>query len=62
MENNKELEDKVVIVTGGTMGIGFGMATRLAKYGAKVVITSRHSDTGEEALGRLQGAGGLRRR
>ena len=33
MGNNKELEDKVVIITGGTMGIGFGMATRLAKYG-----------------------------
>ena len=43
-----------MIVTGGTMGIGFGMATRLAKYGAQVVITSRHSDTGEEALGRLR--------
>ena len=54
MANNKELEGKVVIVTGGTMGIGFGMATRLAKYGAKVVITSRHSDTGEEALSRLK--------
>jgi len=54
MANNKELEDKVVIVTGGSMGIGFGMATRLAKYGAKVVITSRNSDTGEEALTRLK--------
>ncbi|MDP6675410.1 MAG: SDR family NAD(P)-dependent oxidoreductase, partial [Gammaproteobacteria bacterium] len=58
MTNNKELEGKVVIVTGGTMGIGFGMATRLAKYGAKVVITSRHSDTGEEALARLRTAAG----
>ncbi|MGI9330563.1 MAG: SDR family oxidoreductase [Gammaproteobacteria bacterium] len=58
MENNKELDQKVVIVTGGTMGIGFGMATRLAKYGAKVVITSRNADTGEEALGRLVKAAG----
>ena len=54
MEGGKELEGKVVIVTGGTMGIGFGMATRLAKYGAKVVITSRNSDTGEAALVRLR--------
>ena len=54
MANNRELDGKVVIVTGGTMGIGFGMATRLAKYGAKVVITSRHSDTGEAALARLR--------
>jgi A-factor type gamma-butyrolactone 1'-reductase (1S-forming) len=53
MANNKELDDKVVIITGGTMGIGFGMATRLAKYGAKVVISSRNSDHGEQALARL---------
>jgi NAD(P)-dependent dehydrogenase (short-subunit alcohol dehydrogenase family) len=58
MNNGKELDGKVVIVTGGTMGIGFGMATRLAKYGAKVVITSRNSDTGEEALSRLREAAG----
>ncbi|MEC9375739.1 MAG: SDR family oxidoreductase [Pseudomonadota bacterium] len=53
MANKNELDGKVVIITGGTMGIGFGMATRLAQYGAKVVITSRNSDTGEEALDRL---------
>jgi NAD(P)-dependent dehydrogenase (short-subunit alcohol dehydrogenase family) len=56
MANAKELDGKVVIVTGGTMGIGFGMATRLAKYGARVVITSRNSDTGEAALTRLREA------
>ena len=58
MSGNKELDGKVVIVTGGTMGIGFGMATRLAKYGAKVVITSRNADSGEEALARLKTASG----
>jgi len=58
MKNGQELDGKVVIVTGGTMGIGFGMATRLAKYGARIVITSRHSDTGEEALDRLRDAAG----
>lgn len=55
---SKELDGKVVIVTGGTMGIGFGMATRLAKHGAKVVITSRNPDTGELALRRLVEAAG----
>lgn len=34
MTNTGELDGKVVIVTGGTMGIGFGMATRLAQHGA----------------------------
>lgn len=33
--------DKVVIVTGGSRGIGAGIARRFAKEGAKVVITSR---------------------
>lgn len=58
MMNNKELSGKVVIVTGGTMGIGFGMATRLAKHGARVVITSRNSDSGAAALTRLREAAG----
>ncbi len=50
MKQQGELDGKVVIVTGGTMGIGLGMATRLAKHGARVIITSRHSDAGAEAL------------
>ena len=54
MNKSQELAGKVVIITGGTMGIGFGMATRLAKYGARVVITSRNADTGELALTRLR--------
>jgi len=58
MGNGKELDGKVVIITGGTMGIGFGMATRLAKYGAKLIITSRNADSGEEALARLRGESG----
>jgi NAD(P)-dependent dehydrogenase (short-subunit alcohol dehydrogenase family) len=55
---DRELAGKVVIVTGGTMGIGFGMATRLARHGARVVITSRHADTGVAALDRLRAAAG----
>ena len=58
MADSSELDDKVVIVTGGTMGIGFGMATRLAKYGARVVITSRNAATGAAALERLREAVG----
>jgi len=58
MINSTELDGKVVIITGGTMGIGFGMATRLAKYGARIVITSRNSDTGEVALERLRKSAG----
>ncbi|QBO36819.1 glucose 1-dehydrogenase [Periweissella cryptocerci] len=44
------LEGKVAIVTGGTLGIGLGVAQEFVKQGAKVVITGRRQAVGEEAL------------
>jgi len=35
---------KVVIVTGGTKGLGHGIAFKFAAAGAKVVVTSRHQN------------------
>ncbi|MGJ9457837.1 SDR family NAD(P)-dependent oxidoreductase [Oceanobacillus sp. CF4.6] len=35
------LENKVALVTGGSKGIGFGMAAALGEYGASVTIASR---------------------
>ena len=40
-----ELKDKVVIITGGGRGIGFGLSTAFAKSGAKLVITGRTEAT-----------------
>ena len=39
------LKDKVVIITGGGRGIGFGLSTAFAKAGAKLVITGRTEST-----------------
>lgn len=49
-----KLEGKIAVVTGGSVGIGFGIAKRLASEGAKVVITGRRQeelDRAVEALG-----------
>ncbi|CAL9653199.1 glucose 1-dehydrogenase [Streptomyces sp. enrichment culture] len=42
------LQDKVVIVTGGSGGLGAAMAACLVRDGAKVVITGRDSEAGEK--------------
>ena len=40
-----KLDGKVVIITGGGRGIGFGLSTAFAKAGAKLVITGRTEST-----------------
>ena len=43
------ISGRSVLVTGGTKGIGKGIAAGFANAGAQVMITGRHRDTGERA-------------
>lgn len=52
-----KMENKVVLITGGGKGIGFGIATAFAKEGASLVITGRTLSRLEDAQKRLEACG-----
>jgi A-factor type gamma-butyrolactone 1'-reductase (1S-forming) len=54
----KRLQDKVVLVTGGSSGLGAAAARLLASEGAKIAIAARRRDKGEEVLRQIDAAGG----
>ncbi len=52
------LKDKVILVTGGTSGIGEGCSRHFASLGARVVIASNQEDRGPALAEELRAAGG----
>jgi NAD(P)-dependent dehydrogenase (short-subunit alcohol dehydrogenase family) len=58
MNNNNSFEDKVVLVTGGTSGIGKTTAIEFARAGAKVVVSGRREKEGAEVVRQIKKLGG----
>jgi NAD(P)-dependent dehydrogenase (short-subunit alcohol dehydrogenase family) len=54
----KTINNKVALVTGATSGIGKETALKLARLGAKVVITGRRNEVGNEVVQEIIAQGG----
>lgn len=52
------LEDQVVLVSGGTQGLGAAIAAAAARNGAAVVVTGRRREAGESVAARIEADGG----
>jgi glucose 1-dehydrogenase len=51
------LQDKVIVITGSTRGLGLAIARACADEGAQVVVSSRSAEAVERAVNELRAAG-----
>ena len=58
MKNLFNIENKVVVITGGTGVLGRAIATHLADEGAKVVVLGRKAEVGEALVAEIKSNGG----
>ncbi|MCX7619187.1 SDR family NAD(P)-dependent oxidoreductase, partial [Tepidiforma sp.] len=52
------LKDKIILVNGGSRGIGEAMAREFARLGATVIVSSRRQDGVDAVAGAIRDAGG----
>ncbi|EDV21225.1 Dehydrogenase/reductase SDR family member 4 [Trichoplax sp. H2] len=57
MALRKRFENKVVVITGSTEGIGFATAQRIAAEGGSVSVSSRHQEKVDKAIQLLRDQG-----
>jgi NAD(P)-dependent dehydrogenase (short-subunit alcohol dehydrogenase family) len=55
---DQSFSDKVVLITGGTAGIGRATAVAFARRGARVVVSGRRETEGKESVALVEKAGG----
>ncbi len=53
----QNIEDKTAFITGGSKGIGYGIAEALMQHGMQVAITSRSQKAADEAAEKLNKSG-----
>ena len=56
--SNNSFADKVVLITGGTAGIGRATAVAFARHGARVVVSGRREAEGKESVAFVEKVGG----
>jgi 3-oxoacyl-[acyl-carrier protein] reductase len=49
------LENKIIVITGGSLGIGYKVAQRCVEEGAKLILVSRHKKDLERAIESIRG-------
>ncbi len=54
----KPIAGRVAVVTGGSKGIGRGIASTLGRHGVSVLIASRGEDSGRSVVDAIESAGG----
>ena len=57
LEGLFSLDGRIAVVTGGSSGIGAGMAAALAQAGARIVLVARDAERLEESAASLRACG-----